>query len=90
MAKFFEIEPLAGEMIALDSKVLRESYLLETPTSNTESHRAIQLVTVYVVERGLILPLGAFQQSRCSANIAKYVFRQRYQIWCEGRQQVKL
>ena len=56
LAKFFEIEPLTGETIALDGKVLRGS-LLDTPTSTTESHRAIQLVTVYVVERGLILPI---------------------------------
>lgn len=46
LAKFFEIEPLAGEIIALDGKVLRGSYILEIPTSMTESHRAIQLVTV--------------------------------------------
>ena len=57
LAKFFEIEPLTGETVALDGKVLRGSYLLDTPTSTTESHRAIQLVTVYVVERGLILPI---------------------------------
>ena len=57
LAKFFEIEPLPGETIALDGKVLRGSYNLDTPASTTESHRAIQLVTVYVVERGLILPI---------------------------------
>ena len=57
LAKFFEIEPLLGETIALDGKVLRGSYLLDTPASTTESHRAIQLVSVYVVERGLILPI---------------------------------
>ena len=51
LAKFFKIEPLAGETIALDGKVLRGSYSLDTPASTTESHRAIQLVTVYVVER---------------------------------------
>jgi DDE_Tnp_1-associated len=57
LAKFFEIEPLRGETIALDGKVLRGSYNLDTPASTTESHHAIQLVTVYVVERGLILPI---------------------------------
>jgi hypothetical protein len=57
LAQFFEIEPLAGETVALDGKVLRGSYNRDTPTSTTESHRAIQLVTVYVVERGLILPI---------------------------------
>ncbi len=57
LAKFFKIEPLLGETIALHSKVLRGSYLLGTPASTIESHRAIQLVSVYIVERGLILPI---------------------------------
>jgi hypothetical protein len=48
---------LRGETIALDGKVLRGSYNVDTPASRTESHPAIQLVTVYVVERGLILPI---------------------------------
>lgn len=52
-----DIEPLPGETVALDGKVLRGSYRLETPASTAESHPAIQLVTVYVVERGLILPI---------------------------------
>lgn len=46
LAKFFEIEPLPGETIALDGKVLRGTYTVETSASTTESHRAIQLVTV--------------------------------------------
>lgn len=57
LAKFFGIEPLLGETVALDGKVLRGSYIRDTPASTTASHRAIQLVTVYVVERGLILPI---------------------------------
>jgi DDE_Tnp_1-associated len=57
LAGFFEIEPLRGETIALDGKVLRGSYNVDTPASTTDSHPAIQLVTVYVVERGLILPI---------------------------------
>ena len=57
LAKFFEIDPMPGETVALDGKVLRGAYSLETPASTTEPHRAIQLVTVYVVERGLILPI---------------------------------
>ena len=57
LAQFFEIAPLSGETVALDGKVLRGSYSRDTPASTTESHRAIQLVTVYVVERGLILPI---------------------------------
>ena len=57
LAKFFEITPLPGETIALDGKVLRGSYNVDTVSSTTESHPAIQLVTVYIVERGLILPI---------------------------------
>jgi DDE_Tnp_1-associated len=57
LAKFFEIKPARGETMALDGKVLRHSYNRKTPASTTESHPAIQLVTVYLVERGLILPI---------------------------------
>jgi DDE_Tnp_1-associated len=57
LAKFFSIEPHQGETVALDGKVLRHSYNRETPASTTESHPAIQLVTVYIVERGFILPI---------------------------------
>ena len=57
LAGFFEIEPLSGETVAVDGKVLRGSYNVETPASTTESHRAIQLVTVYIVEHGLVLPI---------------------------------
>ena len=57
LSRFFEIEPLAGETIALDGKQLRHSYVLETPASTTDSHPVIQLVSVYIVERGLILPI---------------------------------
>lgn len=57
LSKFFEIEPMLGETVALDGKVLSGSYLRDTPTSTADSHRAIQLVTVYVVERGLIVPI---------------------------------
>jgi hypothetical protein len=54
--------------VALDGKVLRGSYNLDTPASTTESHPAIQLVTVYVVERGLILPI---QPVDCKSNEMK-------------------
>jgi hypothetical protein len=57
LADFFEIEPLAGETIALDGKTLRGSYNVETPASKAAPHRAIQLVSAYVVERGLILSI---------------------------------
>lgn len=35
--------------------VLRGSYTIETGDNRTESHPAIQRMTVYLVERGLIL-----------------------------------
>jgi DDE_Tnp_1-associated len=65
LAAFFQIEPQAGETIAMDGKVLRGSYNLDTPASTTASHPAIQLVTVYIVERGLILPI---QPVDCKSN----------------------
>ncbi len=37
---------------------LRSSFNADTPVCQTELHPAIQLVTVYVVERGLILPIA--------------------------------
>ena len=55
LAKFFEISPRAGEMVAVDGKRLRGSYQLASEHSTTEPHPAIQLVSVYLVERGLIL-----------------------------------
>jgi len=68
LAQFFQIEPAAGETVAIDGKVLRGSYNLETCASIAESHPAIQLVTVYVVERGMILPI---QPVDCKTNEIK-------------------
>jgi len=55
LAQFLEIEPIPGETLALDGKVLRGSYLLETDNPHSQPHKAITLVTAYLVERGLIL-----------------------------------
>jgi hypothetical protein len=55
LARFFGIEPLAGETLAMDGKVLRGSYQLETDNPDSPPHPAIQLVSAYLVERGLIL-----------------------------------
>lgn len=55
LANFFGIEPKSGETIAVDGKVLRGSYQLETDNPDSESHPAIMLVSAYLVERGLIL-----------------------------------
>ncbi len=55
LAKFFGISPLAGETLAVDGKVLRGSYQLETDNPHSEAHPAIMLVSAYLVERGLIL-----------------------------------
>jgi len=54
LAKFFEIAPLRGETIAIDGRVLGGSYNVDTVSSTTESHPAIQLVTVYPVRSGEI------------------------------------
>ncbi|NMF84361.1 transposase [Nodosilinea sp. P-1105] len=51
----FGIEPLPGETLAVDGKVLRGSYQLETDNSDSSPHPAIILVSAYLVERGLIL-----------------------------------
>ena len=55
LSQFFGITPLVGETLALDGKVLRGSYLLETDNPYSQPHEAITLVTAYLVERGLIL-----------------------------------
>ena len=55
LAQFFGIEPLAGETLAVDGKVLRGSYQLETDHPDSPPHPAILLVSAYLVERGLIL-----------------------------------
>ena len=55
LAKFFQIQPHSGETIAVDGKVLRGSYQLETDNPYSDSHPAIMLVSAYLVERGLIL-----------------------------------
>jgi hypothetical protein len=55
LARFFEVAPLPGETLAVDGKVLRGSYQLETDNPDSPPHPAIQLVSAYLVERGLIL-----------------------------------
>ena len=55
LARFIGIEPLPGETSAVDGKVLRGSYQLETDNPDSSPHPAILLVSAYLVERGLIL-----------------------------------
>ncbi|HEY9766932.1 MAG TPA: ISAs1 family transposase [Coleofasciculaceae cyanobacterium] len=55
LANFFKIKPLPGETLALDGEVLRGSYLLSEEIRDCEPHKAITLVSAYLVERGLIL-----------------------------------
>ena len=55
LANFFEITPIEGETLAVDGKVLKSSYLLSEDNPYCEPHKAITLVTAYLVERGLIL-----------------------------------
>ena len=47
LANFFEIEPLPGETLAVDGKVLRGSYQLETDNADSPPHPAIMLVSAY-------------------------------------------
>ncbi len=55
LSRFFGIQPLPGETIALDGKVLRGSYEAISDDPSVDSHPAIMLVSAYIVERGLIL-----------------------------------
>ena len=55
LARFFDVEPLPGATLAMDGKVLRGSYQLETDNPDSPPHPAILLVSAYLVERGLIL-----------------------------------
>jgi len=55
LARFFGIQPLAGETIATDGKVVRGSYEAISDDPSIDSHPAIMLVSAYIVERGLIL-----------------------------------
>jgi hypothetical protein len=55
LARLFGIQPLVGETIAIDGKVLRGSDESISHDQNVDSHPAIMLVTAYIVERGLIL-----------------------------------
>lgn len=55
LSQVFRIQPLPGETIAADGKVLRGSYEALSDDPAIESHPAIMLVSAYIVERGLIL-----------------------------------
>lgn len=55
LSRFFGIQPLPGETVAVDGKVLRGSYEAISDDPRVESHPAIMLVSAYIVERGLIL-----------------------------------
>lgn len=55
LSRFVGIQPLPGETIATDGKVLRGSYEAVSDDPALASHPAIRLVTAYIVERGLIL-----------------------------------
>jgi hypothetical protein len=55
LARFFGIEPLLCETLAVDGKVLRGSYQLGTDNTDSPPHPAILVVSAYLVKRGLIL-----------------------------------
>src|SRR4028119_2036323 len=54
LSRFLGIQPLPGETIATDGKVLRGSYEAISDDPRVDSHPAIMLVSAYIVERGLI------------------------------------
>ncbi len=41
LARFFKIKPIAGEILALDGKNLRGSYMVENDNLHCEPHKAI-------------------------------------------------
>lgn len=55
LSRFFGIQPLPGETVAMDGKVIRGSYEAVSNDPKVDSHPAIMLVSAYIVERGLIL-----------------------------------
>lgn len=55
LARFFGIQPMPGETLAMDGKVLRGSYEAISDDETVNSHPAIMLVSAYIVERGLIM-----------------------------------
>lgn len=55
LARFFGIQPLPGETIAMDGKGLRGSYEAISDNETVNSHPAIMLVSAYIVERGLMM-----------------------------------
>lgn len=74
LGRFFEIEAIAGETLALDGKNLRGSYMVENDNLHCEPHKAITLVTAYLVERGLILqPQEVSDKSNEITAIPKFI-----------------
>lgn len=55
LAEFLKVEPLPGETIALDGKVLKGSYCVQHNNPSSEPHAAIQIVHAYLVERGWVI-----------------------------------
>lgn len=68
IAQFLKVEPLAGETIALDGKVLKGSYCVQHNNPHSEPHPAIQIVHAYLVERDWIV---AHQQVAQKSNEIK-------------------
>jgi len=81
LAKFFAITPRAGEMVAVDGKRLRRSYHLASEHTTTEPHPAIQLVSVYLVERGLILEPYQVEQKSNEIKVLPELVKQ---FACQG------
>ncbi len=49
LARFFDIEPLPGETLAIDGKHLRGSYQIKTNNPESPPHPAILLVSAYLL-----------------------------------------
>ncbi len=76
LAKFFELKPRAGELLAIDDKRLRGSYQLASEPSSTELHPAIQLVSVYLVERGFMLEPYAVERKSNEIKVLPHLVKQ--------------
>nr|WP_230844455.1 ISAs1 family transposase [Gloeobacter morelensis] len=55
LATFLQVEPLPGETIALDGKVLKGSYCVQHNNPTSEPHAAIQIIHAYLVEHGWVV-----------------------------------
>ncbi len=82
LTKFFAIKPCVGEMLAVDGKRLRGSYQLASEPAMTEPHPAIQLVSVYLLERGLVLEPYQVERKSNEIKVLPQLVKQFATIGC--------